>query len=77
MDPRIGAWVNFAVLILSALGAGTIALAGLSDAAGALIKAYALDGVVILSAANVVFHLYDSPTTTPPGVKRMVAPSET
>ena len=76
IDPRIGAWFNFAVLILSAVGAGTVVLAGLPDATTALIKTWALNGVVILSAANVVFHLYDAPQSGPSGLKRMTAPPQ-
>ena len=76
IDPRIGAWFNFAVLILSAVGAGTVELAGLPDATTALIKTWALNGVVILSAANVVFHLYDAPQSGPSGLKRMTAPPQ-
>jgi hypothetical protein len=76
IDPRVGAWVNFVVLVLSAIGAGTVVLAGLPDATNEIIKTWALNGVVILSAANVVFHLYDTPSATPTGLKRMIAPPQ-
>ena len=76
MDPRIGGWFNFAVLILGAIGAGTIALAGLPDATVAIIKTWALNGVVIIGAANLVFHLYDAPTSVATGLKRMIAPPQ-
>ncbi len=76
IDPRVGAWVNFIVLVLSAIGAGTVVLAGLSDATNGIIKTWALNGVVILSAANVVFHLYDAPQSGPAGLKRMTAPPQ-
>jgi hypothetical protein len=76
IDPRVGAWVNFIVLVLGAIGAGTVVLAGLPDATNTIIKTWALNGVVILSAANVVFHLYDTPSVTPTGLKRMVAPPQ-
>jgi hypothetical protein len=76
IDPRIGAWFNFVVLILGAIGAGTVILAGVPDAATALIKTWALNGVVILSAANLVFHLYDAPSAVPKGISRMTSPPQ-
>lgn len=76
IDPRIGGWFNFAVLILGAIGAGTIILGGVPDATVAIIKIWALNGVVIISAANLVFHLYDAPSSTPKGLSRMTAPPD-
>lgn len=74
IDPRVGKWCNFLVLLLGAAGAGTIVFAGVSDAVAALIKTWALNGVVIISAANVVFGLYDAPSNVSPGLKRLTAP---
>ena len=76
IDPRIGKWCNFVVLILGAIGAGSIVLGGVSDAAAALIKTWALNGVVIISAANVVFGLYDAPSNVSTGLKRLTAPPQ-
>lgn len=76
IDPRIGAWFNFIVLILSAIGAGTVVLAGVPDATTAIIKTWALNGVVIISAANVVFHFYEAPAAVVRGLKRLTAPPQ-
>ncbi len=76
IDPRIGKWMNFLVLLLGAAGAGTIVFAGVPDASAALIKTWALNGVVIISAANVVFGLYDAPSNVSTGLKRLTAPPQ-
>jgi len=65
VDPRVGAWCNFFALVLSLIGAGTVQLVGVSDAMGGDIKTIALDGVAIMSAANLVFHLYSAPAAGP------------
>ncbi len=65
VDPKVGAWCNFLALVLAAIGAGTVQIVGVSDAAASMIKTVALDGVVILSAANFVFHLYSAPEAGP------------
>jgi hypothetical protein len=76
IDPRVGAWCNFIALVLSLVGAGTVVFAGLPDATNEIIKTWALNGFAIMSAANVVFHLYDTPSVTPTGLKRMTAPPQ-
>lgn len=65
IDPRVGAWCNFIALVLSLVGAGTVQLVGISDTAASMVKTIALDGVAILSAANLVFHLYSAPVAGP------------
>jgi hypothetical protein len=65
IDPKIGAWCNFLALVLSLIGAGTVQLVGVSDVVAGEIKTVALDGVAIMSAANLVFHLYSAPAAGP------------
>jgi hypothetical protein len=65
VDPKVGAWCNFAALVLAAVGAGTVQLVGVSDAVASAVKTLALDGVMVLSAANLVFHLYAAPAAGP------------
>jgi hypothetical protein len=65
VDPKVGAWCNFIALVLSLVGAGTVQLVGVSDVVAGELKTIALDGVAILSAANLVFHLYSAPEAGP------------
>lgn len=64
-DPKWGAALNIAALVLSAVAAGSIHLVGLSPELTAIIQGWALNLMVILTAANSVLHLYASTNPGP------------
>ena len=65
ISPQSAMWLNVAFLILTGIGAGTLLFPGVSDTVVTMIKGYAADAAFIISAVNVVFHAYSSPTSGP------------
>jgi hypothetical protein len=79
IDAKWGAALNILALVLSAIGAGTVQFAGVSPDAVHIIQTWALNLMVLLTAANSVLHLYASSTPgplappDPPAVKAATA----
>lgn len=65
IDPRIGSWCNFIALVLAGIGAGAVQWGSLSPVIVGDLKTLAIDGLFLLTTANVVFHLYSAPTPGP------------
>jgi uridylate kinase len=65
IDAKWGAAFNIISLILALIAAGTMQFAGLSTDSIAIIKSYAFDGTLVLTAVNSVLHLYSAPNAGP------------
>lgn len=65
IDPKIGAWFNFAFLVLTGIGAGAVVLPGANDVLVSDIKSWAVFIAFVISCANLVFHLFSGPEPGP------------
>ncbi len=65
ISPAVGTWVNFIVLILAGVGAGSVEFGNLSADTVSILKTVAADGLFVLTCANLVFHLYSAPIAGP------------
>ena len=65
VSPNAGAWWNFAFLILTGVAAGSVKLAGVPAPIVEVAQIWAGNGAWVITAANLVFHLYSSPQPGP------------
>jgi hypothetical protein len=65
IPPWVGVILNIIFTIATGIAAGTLVLAGLSDATAHTIRVWAANGAFVISCVNTVLHLYSSPQAGP------------